>query len=184
MALINTTTLSEAGGIDIKLSGFDVLAKQLREMPEKLAKKEVVAALREAGRPVLKAAKAAAPVAARATNRVNPGLLKRSIKLWARRGTRGDHPLNRAIRIGVKRPNKKQQRGVEATQRAVRRSTGVDLHKYFFDPYYWYFLERGTSKMAARPFLAPAFNAHKNSFTSDFKKTMGARIEKYWRSLK
>lgn len=44
------------------------------------------------------------------------------------------------------------------------------------DTYYWYFLEMGTSKMAARPFLRPALTAAKQRAFEEVVRTLKQKI--------
>jgi len=166
--------------IELKLTGFDALAKQLKELPEKVARKVLDRSLKEAAKPMLATARNLAPVyRGQATTQVNPGLVKRSIKLTSMK-VRGGSRLNRGVRIRVAVLKGKKRRGAKATLSALNRG-GASFGVGYFDPYYWYFLERGTARMQARPFLLPAFNAHKNQFLNDLKRTLGRRIEEEWK---
>lgn len=44
------------------------------------------------------------------------------------------------------------------------------------DSFYWRFVEFGTSKMAAQPFMRPAFNAKKEEAAEQIKATLAAKI--------
>lgn len=44
--------------------------------------------------------------------------------------------------------------------------------------YYWYFVEHGTSKMAAAPFLRPAVDAKYEAGVNKFKEKLKAEIDK------
>jgi HK97 gp10 family phage protein len=45
------------------------------------------------------------------------------------------------------------------------------------DAFYWWWVEKGTAKMTARPYLRPAFYAHQNAAVSAIKYKLGARID-------
>jgi HK97 gp10 family phage protein len=46
------------------------------------------------------------------------------------------------------------------------------------DSYYWRFVEFGTVKMSAKPFMRPAFDGQKEAATVRIKEYLAARIEK------
>lgn len=51
------------------------------------------------------------------------------------------------------------------------------------DAFYWKFLEFGTSKMPARPFIQPAFAASASKALGEFEKTLGVEIDRVVRKL-
>lgn len=60
--------------------------------------------------------------------------------------------------VGMNLRRRQDQTGAAAV--FVRTEGKADSGKNAF---YWYFLEKGTSKRAARPFIAPAFEANKEA---------------------
>lgn len=75
--------------------------------------------------------------AVRANAPVRSGLLKRSISVDTVRGS-----ATAGVKFKKVPAKKKGKKG-----------------KHKSTPYYWYFLEHGTSKMPAKPFVRPAFDA-------------------------
>ena len=75
--------------------------------------------------------------AVRANAPVRSGLLKRSISVDTVRGS--------------------ATAGVKFKKVLAKKKGKKGRHKSM--PYYWYFLERGTAKMPAQPFVRPAFDA-------------------------
>lgn len=51
-------------------------------------------------------------------------------------------------------------------------------YQNFGDFYYWRFLEFGTSKMLPKPFLRPAFEAHKDELSQLFVASLSAAIQR------
>lgn len=91
------------------------------------------------------------------TWRDDTGFLRENIIMFSAR--KGDHGYADQVLVGVrkrrvKRPSKA---GAAALARKRQRSRG----KKVVAPYYWRFLEFGTSRMPARPFLRPAFESEK-----------------------
>ena len=124
---------------EVKIEGFDELAKKLRDLVPAMRKRVIRNALSAGARLVRDEAKRNAPVlsaSAKAPYR-QPGTLKKAIRV------RSSKQARRAGDIGVfvnVKPAKSGLRGAKSNS----------------DPFYWRFLEFGTRKMSARSFLRPA----------------------------
>ena len=133
----------------VTIQGLDVFAQALKILPANVARRVLRGAVAAGGKVIRDEAKAKAPVF---TGKVSQG-----------------HPppgtLRRAIALG--RSNRLSKPGKEVYHVFVRNSAiaGSKGKKIIaggkFDAYYWRYIEFGTSKMAARPFLRPAFEAKK-----------------------
>lgn len=126
-------------GAEIKLEGFDELAKKLREIVPAMRKRVVRNALAAGARLVRDDARRNAPVLQlknaspyRAAGTVKKAISARTSKVARRAGDIGAF-------VNV-RPAKAGQRGAKSPR----------------DSFYWRFLEFGTRKMAKREFLQPA----------------------------
>ncbi|MFI0609114.1 MAG: HK97-gp10 family putative phage morphogenesis protein [Anaerolineae bacterium] len=130
--------------LQIKLDGIDALKAALSDVSEKIRKRAIRGALRDAARVIQTAARTAAPVLAAPTARRSPGTVRRNIVVrpskFARR--QGDEGVYVSVR------------GIRGKVRVARLGKAGASNPN--DPYYWRFLEFGTRKMAARPFLGPA----------------------------
>lgn len=142
-----------------ELKGFDELIGKLREIPAALRKRVLRNALAAGGRLVRNEAQRSAPVLANAAAAPyrTPGTVKRAIavrtsKIARRAGNVGVF-INVKPAPGAKfktRTTKllglkvKTRTKVRDSQRGAKSKT---------DPFYWRFLEFGTAKMRARPFL-------------------------------
>jgi HK97 gp10 family phage protein len=76
--------------------------------------------------------------------------------------------------IGVRpiKLNAKSKKVLRILKRATGKRTSI-----VGDPYYWRFIEFGTSKMAARPFLRPAFESQKSAALETFRTKLADGVE-------
>ena len=128
----------------VRIEGLDNLKRKLAEVPKAMRKRVLRNALAAGAREVRDVAKRNAPVLTLGTS-LNapyrkPGTVKQAIRVRTSKADR------RAGDVGVfvnVRPAKAGQRGAKNPN----------------DPFYWRFLEFGTKKMQARPFLQRATSA-------------------------
>lgn len=156
----------------------------MRGLAPKIANRIVTQALRQAGRPMLQAARAAAPEAAFSTTARRAGTVKRNVRLRILRPRAGKP--NPGVSIGVRATRSRTKSRAQLLTRLVARPLfGVRLGKYYDDPFYWYFLEHGWKSRRGnkfqREFLGPAFKQHKDDFVTAFRDALGPRIEQAWR---
>ncbi len=72
----------------------------------------------------------------------------------------------------------KSQLVTKRVNRSQHTAQTIVCFKNSFDAFFWRFLEFGTSKMRARPFLRKAFEAAKEDAVDRFKDRLKARIDK------
>ena len=128
----------------VRIEGLENLKRKLAEVPKAMRKRVLRNALAAGAREVRDVAKRNAPVMTLGTS-LNapyrkPGTVKQAIRVRTSKADR------RAGDVGVfvnVRPAKAGQRGAKNPN----------------DPFYWRFLEFGTKKMPARPFLQRATSA-------------------------
>lgn len=152
-----------------QIRGFDDLAAKLREIPKAMRKRVLRNALAAGGRLVRDTARASAPVLQGSAPYRTPGLVKSSIVV------RTSKVARRAGDVGVfvnVRPAKGAKYRSGKLVRASDRGAKSKL-----DPFYWRFLEFGTVKMAARPFLKPAASRMPQALTI-FQEQVGRWIAK------
>lgn len=147
-----------------EIEGLAELDAKLAELDNATAGKALFSALNAGATPMVKAAKDKAAIA-EATHKmqygsgyvlVNPGLLKSSIK--KKRLTKAEHAV--AVEQGA----------------AVGIYIGKGQGGLY--PRYWHFLENGTSKMAAVPYLRPAFDENVNLAVEKFADKLKKNIDK------
>jgi HK97 gp10 family phage protein len=145
----------------VSISGLSDLEKALTQFADRLQKNVLVGGVRAGANVFRKEARANAAVAEKAIIKafsgkkitVQPGFMKKNVMSWKLR----------------KSPY------------AVTFSVGIVGWKNRFSklfPFWWRFIEFGTSKMAAKPFLRPAFESKKMEAIETMKKYLAARIDK------
>ena len=134
----------------VRIEGLDEFKRKLAEVPKAMRKRVLRNALAAGAREVRDVAKRNAPVMTLGTSLKapyrKPGTVKQAIRVRTSKADR------RAGDVGVfvnVRPAKSGQRGAKNPN----------------DPFYWRFLEFGTKKMPARPFLQRATSALPKALT-------------------
>lgn len=146
----------------VKIEGLDDFKRDLAELAGDLKRRVVRSALRDAAKPMHKAMVAAAPELKKPHPYRLPGTLKKSILVKASKRFNG----------------KSGEIGVFVAVRKRKGLGGKASARNPFDPFYWRFVEFGTKKMAARPFMGPAFDAHAQGAINIFKARLKTRIDK------
>lgn len=154
-----------ADGVTVKLEGVDALNKALAEATKQIRTKAVRSALRKAGQVISKEAKQAAPVLSAPTKTRKPGTVKKAIAVRASKFAR--QAGNEGVFINV--------RPLRGSRQKTLGKAGA---KNPNDPFYWRFLEFGTAKMKARPFLSPAAESKGNEAIKTFMDSVIPQIEK------
>lgn len=152
--------------LSVKLDGVEDLKIALAEASVHIRTRAVRSALREAGKVIQAAARAAAPVLKVPSKTRTPGTVKRNVVVRASKFARaaGDE----GVYINV--------RGIRGRARVKKLGKGGAKNPN--DPYYWRFLEFGTRKMAARPFLRPSAASKGQEAIAKFMQSVVPQIEK------
>jgi HK97 gp10 family phage protein len=151
---------------EIKVHGLSDLDRRLRRLPDQVRRVTLVKAIKAGAEPILTGALARVPR--------DTGLLARSLKTkFTRRGI-----FRVAAQVGVFGDKRARRRG-KATIATVRIKGKVfQARRDPDDPYYARFVEMGTSKMGARPFLRPAFDGGKEQSVQLQAKVLREEIER------
>lgn len=156
--------------VETRIAGLKGLLAGLDALPGRLEEKAIWSALGGAAVEIKKLAIEKAPELERATNTRTPGTVKRAIRVQRSKFNKGQNGFFEVI-VRVKPLGSKRKR--EAAKAGAL--SGANNPN---DPYYWRFLEFGTSKMAKRPFLRPAFEGTKDVQLTRIRVRMKLAIEK------
>ncbi|MDH6185484.1 HK97-gp10 family putative phage morphogenesis protein [Polaromonas sp. CG_23.6] len=153
----------------MQLTGFKELAAALRELPERVARNGLRAAVNAGAGVIKQEAIAKAPEAT--------GALKANFYQKQIREQSG--PMQQTFYVGVRKGVAKY-----ASNKANKRSGKAGkAYKDDGTTFYWRFMEFGTSKIAPRPFLRPAFETKKEDAVNAIGAKLDERIQKYAREL-
>lgn len=175
----------------MEIYGLEELEAKLAEMDNDMAGKALYGALNFASSPMVKEAKQRAPATEQAYRRyMSSGqgeatytttLLGKKRKGKSKKAKRGEGKFEvqqpGTLRRSIRRQRLRKIREFNEGGAAV----GIFIKNKRSDlpPYYWYFVEYGTSKMPAVPFLRPAFDNNVDLAVDRFKTKLAANIEKY-----
>lgn len=139
---------------EIKIEGLDEVIKAMLALPDAIVKNGAAYAMRKGANVIAKEAKARAPVLKSATDARVSGLTRQKIAVRKRK-KRGPG-IALAYSVGVLGGASLKNKSTKKTRKAGTVGQDADLKTR---PAYWRFLEFGTEKLAAKPFLRPAFDA-------------------------
>ena len=155
--------------ITVKVDGLKELQKALEELPRQIQQKPLRSAVAAGAKVILDEAKNRVPV--------NTGNLQKS--LYRYRSRKMSTVGKETYLVGVRKG-----KGVYGDTRLNRRLGRVG-RKYTTqgEAFYWRFIEFGTSKISARPFLRPAFEAGKGDAVNEIKNRLRKAIDMQVRKL-
>lgn len=157
---------------EIEIKGLRELRAAMLALPAKLDRRILNAALMEGAKLIRDDARVRAPVLKQADPRRRAGVLRQAVRAQA---GRPDPGMTATVIVRVKPLTKSQVRKFKAGQRKKgQRVSGADNPA---DPFYWRFVEFGTSKKPAEPFLRPAFEAKKEAAAQAIVPALAAKIE-------
>ena len=146
----------------IQLTGFDELSNLMKQLPDQVARRVVRQSLFAAVKPVVKMAKALAPVRSvgdakkisKKSDEVRyPGNLKKSIRSWSLKTGKGGSVESPVVAVGT-----------DAGRKAK------------YDGWYGRLVEFGTKNSRAFPFLRPAYDANIQNVYAILRKEISIRL--------
>lgn len=146
-----------------EIEGFDKLNAKIKQLPDKVKKREMLKVLRQVAKPTVAAARSQAPVGTRRHKRYSrrdgsvlgvydPGNLKKSIGNIT--GRRGRARTNAVLYVGPRSKGRK------------------------YDGYYGAMVHGGTKFQKPNPYMDRAYNQTKGMVTKDAEEKVAAAIQK------
>ena len=148
----------------VHIDGLKELDQALQQLPDRLARNGLRASVYAGAKVVRDEAKLRAPKAVQALGKDQPppGTLKRSVIMKQIRELSGQDRQTFFVTVRHGKKHRKQGKKGNLSQ----------------DAWYWRFIEFGTRKMAARPFLRPALDSKRVEAAMAMKKRLQERIAK------
>jgi HK97 gp10 family phage protein len=150
--------------ISVQITGLKELQKALNELPKEIQGRPLRSAVSAAAKVIVDDVKARVPVG-------ETGNLKTAVYRY--RSRRNSATGRETFFVGI-RQGKAQYKDTAYNRRKGR--VGKN-YKTAGEAYYWRFLEFGTAKMQAKPFLRPAFEANKSRAVDVMKERLGKAIQ-------
>ena len=158
--------------VSVHMMGLEQLRRALRALPEKIQARELGAAVAAGASVIRQEAKALVPVLKEPQANRLPGVLRRAIR--STRGKRRDSEASAVVSIRLL-----SKKAVAAFKAKGGKSSAQNPN----DPFYWRFVEFGTSKMRAQPFLRSAFNTKKEQAAQRIKERLAQVIARQVETL-
>lgn len=155
----------------IKIEGLDELRRALRLLPENIQKNQLAKATRQGAMVIRDEAKPRVPILQQPDPRRKAGVLRNAVRSTAGRRNGSVGTAYVYVRTLTKRMIAKFKKAQAAKGLKIQGAANPN------DPFYWRFIEFGTSKLAARPFLRPAFEAKKVQAAERIKAALRQGIE-------
>jgi HK97 gp10 family phage protein len=151
--------MADGSYTDVEVTGLKELNEALRALPDRIARNVLRASVSAGAAVIRKEVKARAPVYTGPVQKGHPppGTLKRAV--FQKQARELSSLIRQNFIVGVR----------HGKARADKKGRTLDA-------FYWRFVEFGTEKMAARPFMRPAFEAKKNAAVEAIKTYMAERI--------
>lgn len=154
----------------VKVEGLAELARALRELPDRVAKNGLRVSVYAGAKVIRDEARIRAPkaIASLGPDQPPPGTLKRSVIM--KHIPELSSLTRQTFFVTVRHGKKYRKQGKKG-----------NLSQ---DAWYWRFVEFGTRKMSARPFLRPALEAKRRDAVQAMKDRLTERIELEAKNLK
>ena len=150
--------------ISVQVTGLKELEKALQQLPKEIQGRPLRSAVSAAAKVIVDDVKSRVPVG-------ETGNLKTAVYRY--RSRRNSATGRETFFVGI-RQGKAQYKDTAYNRRKGR--VGKN-YKTAGEAYYWRFLEFGTAKMQAKPFLRPSFEANKSRAVEVIKERLGKAIQ-------
>lgn len=161
----------------VDVIGLDGLVARMKALPEKMQRRVYRTAARRAMIPVRDEARRRAAVIDDAATRESIAM-NIAVQISAARSRAvGGVVVRVGVRGGAER-YANTRRNARAGRAGKRYATGGDRGNPGGDTWYWRFIELGTSRQAARPFLRPALETQAQRVTDDLAQELSRGLDK------
>ena len=152
---------------DIKISGLAELSQCLKALEKNVGKRIARKAMNAGAMELKQEIKHRVPILKEKVPHRRKGTLKRNIR-----------SKTKVLRNGQVKTRSwvKSLSGKKVS--AFKQATGKNAALNPNDPFYWWFVEFGTAKMPAQPFMRPSFEAKKEATAKVIVQTLKEDIEK------
>ncbi len=152
---------------EIKISGLPEIQRKMQDVARKVRNRSARKSMNAGASTLKKEIKNRVPILKEEVPHRRKGTIKRNIRSKTKVRRNGQIKT----RIWVKSlPGKK----ITAFKQATGKNAALNPN----DPFYWWFVEFGTSKMPAQPFMRPGFEAKKETTAKVIVQTLKEEIEK------
>lgn len=151
----------------VRIEGLQELQRKLLELPRKIAGRSMRSALMSGAKPIKVRARQLVP---KDTGFLEEAIIQYPVK-------RSEHEYTDQVRVGVRKRVRKGAKLSKRYKAALGRARRRSSRQQSTTPKYWRYLEFGTSRMGARPFLRPAFEREKLGAAARIKQRMREGIE-------
>jgi len=150
--------------MEVKITGLEEIKKALNQLPIEIQQKALRSAVSASAKVVVDEAIAKAPAG-------DTGNLKKSIYRYRSRS--GSGTGRETYLVGVR----KGKRAYADTAKNRRLNRVGKKYTVQGEAYYWRFLEFGTVKMQAKPFMRPAFEGSRSKILETMKQRLDKAIQ-------
>lgn len=155
------------GNLTVKITGLKELGQAMNSLERKVRNRIAVKAMRKGGAIIREQARANAPTLKRQVPHRKRGTLRKAISSSTKMDKNG------AVRTTIFVRQLKTSKVIE-----FKGGSGKSGAYNPNDPFYWRFVEFGTSKMPAQPFLRPAFSSKKEQAAREIITTLRDEINR------
>ncbi|MCI7353060.1 MAG: HK97-gp10 family putative phage morphogenesis protein [[Actinobacillus] rossii] len=149
------------GNLTVKITGLKELGQAMNSLERKVKNRIAVKAMRKGGAIIREQARASVPTLKHQVPHRKRGTLRKAISSSTKMDKSG------TVRTTIFVRQLKTSKVIE-----FKGTNGKSGAYNPNDPFYWRFVEFGTSKMPAQPFLQPAFSAKKEQATREIITTL------------
>lgn len=156
--------------VEVKIEGLDNVTKKLKSLGDKKLSKRIS---RKAARQAMNIVRDAARNAAKAID--DPGTPEKIHKEIVVQGGKSRNSNEIKMRVGVRGGARVPYASNDDNRRAGRIGKSYQMEGKVF---YWRFIEFGTSRMPATPFMRPALQNNIANATNRFAQVFNAELDK------